>query len=83
MLYYIFIIVIFSDDKVANVRYSLCNIMPSLVTIFKTSTEKLLVNKLINAINKFLFDEDRIVQEQRPLLEYCNASLSLIIQVII
>lgn len=72
-----------SDDKVANVRYSLCNVMSSVVNIFKTSTEKPLVDKLIDTINKLSFDEDRTVQEQRPILEYCSATIGLILRVII
>jgi len=72
-----------SDDKVANIRYSLCNIMSSIVNIFKISTEKPLVDKLIDTINKLLYDKDRTVQEQRPLLEYCNTTIGLILQVII
>ncbi|XP_025425669.1 serine/threonine-protein phosphatase 4 regulatory subunit 4-like isoform X2 [Sipha flava] len=69
-----------ADDKVANIRYSLCNIMPNLVNIFKISTEKSLVDKLICTINILLVDEDRSVLEQRPILEYCNASINHIIQ---
>lgn len=72
-----------SDDKVANIRYSLCNIMSNIVNIFKISTEKPLVDKLIDTINKLLCDEDRTVQEQRPLLEYCNTTVDLILRVII
>lgn len=69
-----------ADDKVANIRYSLCNIMSSIVNIFKISTEKSLVDKLIDTINKLLYDKDRTVQEQRPLLEYCNSTIGLILQ---
>lgn len=57
--------------------------MPSLVDIFKTSTEKLLVDKLIGTIHKLLCDGDRTVQEQHSLLEHCNHSISLLIQVTI
>lgn len=69
-----------ADDKVANVRYSLCNIIPSIVNIFKIWTEKPLVDKLIDTINKLLIDGDRTVQEQRPLLEYCNSSIGHILR---
>ncbi|XP_025200082.1 serine/threonine-protein phosphatase 4 regulatory subunit 4-like [Melanaphis sacchari] len=69
-----------ADDKVANIRYSLCNMMSSIVNILNVSNEKLLVDKLIDAINKLLIDGDRTVQEQRPLLEYCNTTISHIIQ---
>jgi hypothetical protein len=55
--------------------------MPNLVNIFKISTEKSLVDKLICTINILLVDEDRSVLEQRPILEYCNASINHIIQV--
>lgn len=55
--------------------------MSSLVNIFKLSTEKPLVDKLIGTINKLLFDEDHTVQEQRSILEYCNSSINLMIQV--
>lgn len=74
--------VIVSDDKVVNVRYSLCSIIPSLVNIFKVSTEKSLVDKLFSTINKLILDEDRTVQEQRQLLERCNSSIGQILQVI-
>lgn len=57
--------------------------MSSIVNIFKISTEKSLVDKLIDTINKLLYDKDRTVQEQRPLLEYCNSTIGLILQVII
>lgn len=57
--------------------------MPSLVNIFKISTEKPLVDKLISTINKLVFDKDRTVQEQHTLLEYCNSSINQILQVII
>jgi len=57
--------------------------MSNLVNIFKISTEKPLVDKLIETINKLLCDEDRTVQEQRPLLEYCNTTVDLILRVII
>lgn len=57
--------------------------MPSLVNIFKISTEKPLVDKLISTINKLVFDKDRTVQEQRTFLEYCNSSINQILQVII
>lgn len=56
--------------------------MPSIVNIFKTSTEKLLVDQFICTINKLLFDGDRTVQEQRQLLEHCNTSISFLIEVI-
>lgn len=56
--------------------------MPSLVNIFKTSTEKLLVDQYIGTIHKLLLDEDRTVQEQRSILEHCNTSISLLLQVI-
>lgn len=65
------------DDKVANIRYSLCNIMPSLINIFTNMVEKPLVDKLIGTINKLLLDEDRTVQELRPLLEHCITSISI------
>lgn len=78
-----YILLFVSDDKVANVRYSLCNIMPSIVNIFKMWTEKPLVDKLIDTINKLLIDGDRTVQEQRPLLEYCNTTIGHILRVII
>jgi len=55
--------------------------MSSLVNIFKISTEKPLVDKLIGTINKLLCDEDRTVQEQRSVLEYCNTSINHTIQV--
>lgn len=71
----------FLDDKVANVRSSLCNIMSNLVEIFKVSTEKPLITKLNSTINKLLLDEDRIVQEHYQLLENCNISINVIIQV--
>lgn len=77
-----YILLFISDDKVANVRYSLCNIMSSIVNTFKISTEKPLIDKLIDTINKLLFDKDRTVQEQRPVLEYCNTTIGLILQVI-
>lgn len=57
--------------------------MPSLVNIFMISTEKPLVDQLISTIKKLLLDEDRTVKEQYPLLEHCNASISLFIQVIV
>jgi len=60
----------------------LCNIIPSLVNIFKVSTEKSLVDKLVSTINKLILDEDRTVQEQRTLLEHCNSSIAQILQVI-
>lgn len=56
--------------------------MSSLVNIFKISTEKHLVDKLSNTINKLLLDEDQTVQEQRSLLEHCHTSINHIIQVI-
>lgn len=56
--------------------------MSSIVNIFKISTEKPLVDKLIDTINKLLNDKDRTVQEQRPLLEYCHTTIGLILQVI-
>jgi len=55
--------------------------MSSIVNIFKISSEKPLVDKLIDTINKLLHDEDRTVQEQRPLLEYCNTTIGFILQV--
>jgi len=55
--------------------------MSSLVNIFKISIEKPLVDKLIGTINKLLFDEDRTIQEQRSVLEYCNSSINLTIRV--
>lgn len=72
----------FPDDKVANVRYSLCHIMSNLVEIFKVSTEKHLIIKLNSTINKLLLDEDRTVQEHYQLLENCNSSINNIIRVI-
>lgn len=79
---FIFLICSFLDDKVANIRYSLCRIMPYLINIFKISMEIPLITKLNSAINKLLFDKDRTVQEHHQLLEHCNASISTIIQVI-
>lgn len=55
--------------------------MPSLVNIFKISTEKSLVDKLICSINILLIDGDRSVMEQRPLLEHCSASINHIMRV--
>lgn len=56
--------------------------MSSLVKIFKNSSEKPLVDKLIVTINKLLLDKDRTVQEQRPALEYCYSSISHLLLVI-
>ncbi|VVC44329.1 Hypothetical protein CINCED_3A017029 [Cinara cedri] len=78
--HFFLVLLTLADDKIANVRYSLCNIMSKLVNLFEISAEKNLVDKLIDTINKLLFDEDRTVQEQRLLLENCKTSIHILIQ---
>ncbi|XP_050535092.1 serine/threonine-protein phosphatase 4 regulatory subunit 4-like [Daktulosphaira vitifoliae] len=79
--YFLNSLLLLVDDQVSNVRYGLCEIMPSVVKMISSSeSDRNLFNRLYGVVNKLKMDEDLSIQDHRITLESCCDSITYIIQ---